>query len=124
MGDDLALVIFAVLFPVLLVGELVLLVVLWRSGGGRMPRITPTLEGHGHGPRDQVTSDVWLVSVWLVATGLAMGLGFVAAFVAVHVLLFTLGTEVATLGLLVSAAFLAAIPVGVALVMRRRARRR
>jgi hypothetical protein len=122
MGNDMVLVVFAVLFPVLLIGELVLLVLLWRSGGGRLPRIVQPPEAAG--PRDQVANDVWMVSVWLIATGLAMTLGFVAAFVAVHVLLFTVGTEAAMVGLIVSAIFLAAIPVAVALLMRRRGRGR
>lgn len=121
MNDPLS-VIFAVLFPVLLVGELVLLALLWRAGGGRLPRVAPrhepaTVEG-------RVVDDVWLVSVWLVATGLLMGLGFVAAFVAVHALLFTLGTEAAMVGLFVCGALLAAIPIVVALMVRRQARHR
>lgn len=127
MGDDLLLVIFAVLFPVLLLGEVVLLLVLWRSGGGRLPRLAGPSETHGaaaHGTADHVANEVGLVSAWLISSGLAMGLGFVASFVAVHVLLFSFGTEVAMLGLIVSAVLLAATPVVVALMLRRQARRR
>ena len=122
MGNDPALVIFAVLFPVLLVGEIVLLAMLWRASGGRLPRLAAPHQPPG--PHDHVANEVWLIGVWLAATGLAMGLGFVAAFVAVHVLLFTFGSEAALVGLLVSATFLAAIPIGLALIMRRQARRR
>jgi hypothetical protein len=118
MGGDFALVIFAVLFPVLLVGELALLAVLWRSGGGRLPRIVE--EQAVPAPADQVANEVWSVSLWLVATAATMSLAFVAAFIAVHVLLFTFGTEVAFIGLISSAIVLAAIPVVIGLVMRRR----
>jgi hypothetical protein len=76
-----------------------------------------SVEGH-------IVDDVWMVSVWLVATGLLLGLGFVAAFVAVHTLLFALGPDAAMAGLVVSGVFLAAIPVGVAFVVRRQARHR
>jgi len=122
MGDDRLMVIFAVLFPVLLLGEVVLLVVLWRSGGGRLPRIAGP--GDVHGPADHVASEVGMVSAWLISSGLAMGLGFVASFVAVHVLLFSFGPEVAMLGLVASAILLGATPVVVAVMLRRQARRR
>jgi hypothetical protein len=124
MGNDPALVIFAVLFPVLLVGEIVLLALLWRTGGGRLPRIaTPRESGVSErsSHEGKVASEVWLVTVWAVSTGLAMGMGFVATFVAVHVLLFTLGTQAAMVGLVISAIFLGAIPIVVALVIHRRA---
>jgi hypothetical protein len=123
MGNDPAMVIFAVLFPVLLVGEIVLVALLWRTGGGRLPRLASP--GRGAAPDGRVApdgkvSEVWLVTVWAVSTGLAMAMGFVATFVAVHVLLFTLGTEAAMVGLVVSAVFLGAIPVAVAFVVHRR----
>jgi hypothetical protein len=121
MGDDLLLVIFAVLFPVLLLGEVVLLVLLWRSGGGRLPRIVGPAATHG--PADRVANEVGLVSAWLISSGLAMAVGFVASFVAVHVLLFSFGTEIAMLGLILSAGFLIAIPIVVAVVIRRQAHR-
>ena len=127
MGNDPALVIFAVLFPVLLVGEIVLVALLWRTGGGRLPRLASPREGvsadGGPAPEGRV-SEVWLVTVWAVSTGLAMGMGFVATFVAVHVLLFTLGTQAAMVGLVFSALFLGAIPVAVAIVVHRRSRSR
>jgi hypothetical protein len=127
MGNDPALVIFAVLFPVLLVGEIVLLALLWRTGGGRLPRLASpreSAETGGAGHEGKVASEVWLVTVWAVSTGLAMAMGFVATFVAVHVLLFTLGTEAAMVGLVISAIFLGAIPVVVAFVVHRRAQPR
>jgi hypothetical protein len=135
MVNDPALVIFAVLFPVLLVGEIVLLWLVWRAGGGRLPRLAspgdgspsthaaaahPANAAHEH----RVVSEVWLVTVWAVSTGLAMGMAFVATFVAVHVLLFTLGTQAAMVGLVVSAVFLGTIPIVVAFVVHRRARPR
>jgi hypothetical protein len=127
MGNDPAMVIFAVLFPVLLVGEIVLVALLWRTGGGRLPRLASPREGAaptGPGEPESKVSEVWLVTVWAISTGLAMAMGFVATFVAVHVLLFTFGTEAAMVGLVVSAVFLGAIPVVVALVVHRRSRSR
>jgi hypothetical protein len=132
MGSDPAMVIFAVLFPVLLVGEIVLLALLWRTGGGRLPRLAapreetppPGLATGQPAPDGKVASEVWLVTVWAVSTGLAMGMAFVATFVAVHVLLFTLGTEAAMVGLVISALFLGTIPIVVAFVVHRRARLR
>lgn len=121
MGDDLLLVIFAVLFPVLLLAEVVLLVIVWRSGGGRLPRIAGP--GDAMTPRGHVANDLGLVSTWLISSGLAMGLGFVASFVAVHVLLFSFGPEIAMLGLIVSGVLLAVTPIVVALLLRRQARR-
>ena len=122
MGDDLLMVIFAVLFPVLLLAEVVLLVVVWRSGGGRLPRIAAP--GEAVTPSDRVANDLGLVSSWLISSGLAMGLGFVASFIAVHVLLFSFGPEVAMVGLILSGVLLVATPVVVALMLRRQARRR
>jgi hypothetical protein len=132
MGNDPALVIFAVLFPVLLVGEIVLLALLWRTGGGRLPRFASPRDGAAAGNvvperaahEDKGASEVWLVTVWAVSTGLAMGMAFVATFVAVHVLLFTLGTQAAMVGLIASAIFLGAIPIAVAFVVHRRAKPR
>lgn len=127
MGNDPALVIFAVLFPVLLVGEIVLLALLWRTGGGRLPRLGSPQEGgttERAAHESKVAGEVWLVTVWAVSTGLAMGMGFVATFVAVHVLLFTLGTQAAMVGLIVSAIFLGAIPVVVAFLVHRRSQPR
>lgn len=127
MGNDPAMVIFAVLFPVLLVGEIVLVALLWRTGGGRLPRLASpgrSAAPDGRAAPDGKVSEVWLVTVWAVSTGLAMAMGFVATFVAVHVLLFTLGTEAAMVGLVVSAVFLGAIPVAVAFVVHRRSRSR
>jgi hypothetical protein len=134
MVNDPALVIFAVLFPVLLVGEIVLLALVWRAGGGRLPRLASPGEGappartniaaDQAAPEGKVASEVWLVTVWAVSTGLAMGMAFVATFVAVHVLLFTLGTQAAMVGLVISAVFLGTIPIVVAFVVHRRARAR
>lgn len=127
MGNDPAMVIFAVLFPVLLVGEIVLVVLLWHTGGGRLPRLGSPREGtagDGSGAPGGKVGEVWLVTIWALSTGLAMGMGFVATFVAVHVILFTLGTQAAMVGLVISAIFLGAIPVVVALVVYRRSRSR
>ena len=130
MVNDPALVIFAVLFPVLLVGEIVLLALVWRTGGGRLPRLASPGEGAPanaageRAPEGKVANEVWLVTVWAVSTGLAMGMGFVATFVAVHVILFTLGTQAAMVGLIVSAVFLGTIPIVVAFVVHHRARAR
>jgi len=122
MGDDALLVMFAILFPVLLVGEVVLAVFLWRSREPSLPGVARP--GDSPAAVDRATNDVGLVSSWLIASALTMGIAFVAAFVAVHVLLFSFGSEVAMLGLLASVALLVAIPVVLAVVLRRRAHRR
>jgi hypothetical protein len=122
MGDDLLLVIFAVFFPVLLLGEVVLLVVLWRSreASPRPGLRAPQPPTHA----DQVAGEVGLVSTWLISSGVAMAIAFIAAFVAVHVVLFSFGTTLAMLGLILSVAVLGAIPVVMAFVLRRRAHHR
>jgi uncharacterized membrane protein YphA (DoxX/SURF4 family) len=120
--SDPAAVIFAVLFPVLLAIEIVLAALLWRAGGGRLPRPVQRREMTAEG--GQASNAVWLFSIWLFASGLGLALGFVAAFVAVHVLLFTFGTAIAMAGMIVSGIFLAGIPVVLGLMIRRQAHRR
>ena len=60
------------------------------------------------------------VATWLVLTALTMACGFMAAFVAVHALLFTLGRGAALVGLIASAAILTYVPVACGRVIRHR----
>ena len=63
------------------------------------------------------------VLTWLVVTALGLWCEAVLAFVLVHVSLFTLGTEAAGIGLVLTAALLIATPIATALLVRRATRR-
>jgi hypothetical protein len=119
MNDPLR-VMFAIMFPILLVAELVLVVAVWRVGQGRLPTVVVR-----HGPidrRGRVLNDVWLFSIWLLVSGTLVGLGLSAAFVAVHALLFTFGGGVAMAGLIVSLLAALAVPVVLGLLLWRHVR--
>jgi hypothetical protein len=62
------------------------------------------------------------LAAWLVLTAVMLAGGFLVAFFAVHVLLFTLGRETALVGLIVSGIVLAFIPVVCGRVIRHRMR--
>jgi hypothetical protein len=59
------------------------------------------------------------VLTWLVFTAMALWIEAILAFVAVHALLFVLGTDVAGIGLLVTAVLIVATPFVTAYVIRR-----
>jgi hypothetical protein len=59
------------------------------------------------------------VLTWLVFTAVALWCEATLAFVAVHGLLFVLGTDVAGIALVLTAAVLIATPVATALIIRR-----
>jgi len=59
------------------------------------------------------------VLTWLVLTAMALWCEAVLAFVLVHASLFTLGTEAAGIGLLLSGALLVATLIATALMVRR-----
>jgi hypothetical protein len=59
---------------------------------------------------------------WLVVTAMALWCEATLAFVAVHGLLFVLGTDVAGIGLIVTAAVLVATPFVTAYLIRRATR--
>lgn len=111
---------FTVLLPLLLIGEAVLGLLLWRVSGHPMPGAfrRPVAEGAGH-----LGTEVRLVGAWLAATAATLWVGFLVAFVGVHLLLFTIGETAALAGLIASAAFLGAVPIGWAFVLFRRAHR-
>ncbi len=110
---------FTVLLPLLLVGEAVVGLLLWRLSGHPMPAVLnrPVAQGAGH-----LGSEVRLVGTWLVATAATLWIGFLVAFVAVHVILFTIGETAALAGLIASAAVLGAVPIAWAFVLFRRSR--
>jgi hypothetical protein len=62
-----------------------------------------------------------LIAPWLALTVLTLAVEFIALFIASYGLLFTLGREAATVGVVLSALILGATPVVWALVLRRRA---
>ena len=62
-----------------------------------------------------------LIAPWLALTILTMFIEFVVLFIATYGLLFFVGREAATVGLVVSAIILAVTPVAWALILRRRA---
>jgi hypothetical protein len=111
---------FTVLLPLLLIGEAVLAFVAWRFTGHRTPEVLRHPMG-GPGGRP---SEVRAIGMWLGLTVVSLWLGFLAAFVGVHALLFTFGTGPAFVGLIVSAIALAAVPLAWGVVIARQARQR
>jgi hypothetical protein len=90
----------AVVLPLLLLGEAFVVALVWIANGWEAPRPLA-------------------VATWVVLSALTMWCGFVVAFVAVHALLFTLGTEAAWIGVLGCVAFLLVTPIAWAMVIRR-----
>ena len=111
---------FTVLLPLLLIGEAVVGLLLWRASGHPMPETLrrPIAQGAGH-----LGAEVRLVGVWLAATAATLWVGFLVAFVGVHVLLFTVGQAAALVGLIASAAILGAVPIVWAFVLFHRSHR-
>ena len=121
MDVESMLVTLVVLIPLLLVGEGLAGVVLWRMSGSRIPVIsTPAW---GNGLRGRVASDAVIVGTWLVLTVLTLWCAFLVSFMVVHALLFTLGTSVAIVGLVGSAGVLATIPFAWGRMIRHHLRR-
>jgi hypothetical protein len=111
---------FTVLLPLLLVAEAVVGLLLWRASGHPMPAVLnrPVAQGAGH-----LGSEARLVGTWLAVTAATLWVGFLIAFVAVHLILFTIGETAALAGLIASAAVLGAVPIVWAFLLFRRARR-
>jgi len=64
-----------------------------------------------------------LIAPWLALTVLTLAVEFIALFIATYGLLFTLGREAATVGVVVSVIILGVTPVAWAFVLRKRAHR-
>ena len=111
---------FTVLLPLLLVAEAVIGLLLWRVSGHPMPAVLnrPVAQGAGH-----FGSEVRLVGTWLLVTAATLWIGFLVAFVVVHLILFTIGETAALAGLIASVVILGAVPVAWAFVLFRRERR-
>lgn len=62
-----------------------------------------------------------LIAPWLALTLLTLAVEFIVLFIATYGLLFTLGREAATVGVVFSAIILGATPVAWAYVLRKRA---
>jgi len=63
------------------------------------------------------------VLTWIVVTAMALWCEAVLAFVLVHLSLFTLGTDAAGVGLVLTVAMLVATPIATAVLVRRATRR-
>ena len=111
---------FTVLLPLLLVAEAVIGLLLWRVSGHPMPAVfnRPIVQGAGH-----LGSEVRLVGTWLAVTAATLWVGFLVAFVAVHLVLFTIGETLALACLIGSALVLGAVPIAWGFILFRRARR-
>jgi hypothetical protein len=111
---------FTVLLPLLLIAEAVVGLLLWRGSGHPMPALLrrPLDGGVSH-----VGAEFRSVGLWLAVTAATMWVGFLIAFVGVHVLLFTVGETAALGGLIASAAGLGAVPIVWAFVLFRRSHR-
>lgn len=111
---------FTVLLPLLLVAEAVVGLLLWRVSGHPMPAVfnRPVVQGAGH-----LGAEFRQVGTWLAITAATLWIGFLIAFVAVHLILFTVGETAALAGLIASAAVLGAVPIAWAFVLFRRSRR-
>jgi UPF0716 family protein affecting phage T7 exclusion len=111
---------FAVLLPLLLIAEALVGVMLWRVSGHPMP---DTLRRPLTAAGSHLGAEVRLVATWVAATAATLWVGFLAAFVGVHLLLFTIGQGAALVGLIASVAILGAMPIVWAFVLFRRSRR-
>lgn len=112
----------AVLLPVLLVVEGVLAVVLWRWNGWDGPNLLPARWRGGR--RGKLVGEARVAGTWLLLTGIVLWVIFLAAFMIVHTVLFTLGTGAAFIGLVVCSALLLATPFATGMLIRRRAHHR
>lgn len=120
MLDELSIgTLFTVLLPLLLVGETIVGLLLWRVSGHPMPDPLrrPLTAGGTRGG-----GEIRTVATWLAASVATLWVGFLVAFVGVHVLLFTIGREAALVGLIVSIVVLGAVPIVWAVVLHRRSR--
>jgi hypothetical protein len=111
---------FAVLLPLLLVAEGAVGLLVWRASGHPMPAVLRRPLGAS---ASRLGGEFRLVGLWLAATAATVWIGFLVAFVAVHLLLFTIGETAAQVGLFGSAIVLGAVPIAWAFVLFRRAHR-
>jgi hypothetical protein len=109
---------FTVLLPLLLVGEAVVGVLLWRASGHAMPAFLQNPFGSGV---RHLGAEFRAVGVWLAVSAATVWVGFLVAFVGVHLLFFTIGQVAALAGLILSVAVLGAVPIVWAFVLFRRA---
>ena len=113
-------VVLAVLLPFLIIAAGLLAALAWAvSDHATPPSVARIADDARHG---RPVGTGALVATWLVLTGLTLWCGYVLAFVVVHALLFTFGSDVALVGLVVSAAFLIATPIAWGLLLRRQSR--
>ncbi|HXI45033.1 MAG TPA: hypothetical protein VNH13_01900 [Candidatus Acidoferrales bacterium] len=111
---------FTVLLPLLLVAEAVVGVLLWRASGHPMPAFLQNPFGTGV---RHLGAEFRAVGIWLAVTAATVWIGFLIAFVGVHILFFTIGSAAALAGLVLSVAILGAVPIVWAFVLFRRRHR-
>lgn len=116
--ETLSLIVLVVV-PLLLLVEGVIVLLVWGIVGGGMPWLVARWHVVGRPGVGGAAVGYWLLAT--TATGLVIWL---ASFVGVHLLLFNLGPGAAWLGFVLSVLAMAATPIGWALVMDRRDRRR
>jgi hypothetical protein len=113
-------VVLAVLLPFLIIAAGLLAAVAWAVDGHATPPSVSHLADDARHGRPLGTGA--LIGAWLALTALTLWCGYVLAFVLVHALLFTFGSDVALVGMIVSAVLLVATPVAWGLLLRRQAR--
>ena len=109
----------AVLLPLLVIGEVVVGLAMWRATGHPMPAF---LRGPTSGAARRVGVAYRLVGTWLAVTIASLWVGFLIAFVVVHALLFLVGDSAAFAGLVVSVIVLGSMPIAWAVVLIHRSR--
>lgn len=105
-----------VVLPFLLLGVALVAAFAWAPEPSSRPTAPRSLT-------DRVVSRVQWVGAWFVLTVLTIWCGALIAFLVLHLLLFTLGQAVATVGLFVTVLLLEVTPFAWAMVMLRRARK-
>jgi hypothetical protein len=105
-----------VVLPFLLLGVALVAAFAWAPEPSSRP-------ARPRGLTDRVVSRVQWVGAWFVLTVLTIWCGALVAFLVLHLLLFTLGQAVASVGLFVTVILLEVTPFAWAMVMLRRARR-
>jgi len=118
MDVDTASTLVMVVAPVLLLLEGLVVLVVWRVLGGRMPWLR---RGHAAG---RAGVDGAAVGYWLIASTVTALVGWMAWFIVIHALLFQFGTVAAWVGIAASMVFMAAVPIFWAIVIDRGARHR
>jgi hypothetical protein len=118
MDIELLSTIVMVVVPLLLLVEGIVVLLVWAHLDGGMPWLVSGWRTPG---REGVRGDS--VGYWLIATTATALAGWIVSFISVHALLFAFGSLAAWLGIATSIVVIAALPIGWAYLIERRARR-